>query len=80
MKEVYSIGEQEPWRLTRESGYRLALAVCSARAEIVSASIDTTCPPTYACVRIRIDEQKVLLFQSHFKDSLDAVEVATGQR
>lgn len=79
MKEVYSIGEQEPWRLTKDSGYRLAMAVCSTGAEIIAASIDTNCPPTHANVRVRIDEQKVLAFQNHFKDSLEAVEIATGQ-
>lgn len=80
MKETYSIGEQDPWRLTKESGYRLALAICKTGAEVISANVDTTCPPTHVCVRLRIEQSKVPVFIEHFQDSLDAVEVAMGQR
>lgn len=79
MKEIYSLGEQEPWRLTKDSAQRLLFAVCHTKSEIITASIDRTCPPTYACIRIRIDEDKVKEFLHHFGDSLDAVEVAMGQ-
>lgn len=80
MKETYSIGEQDPWRLTKESGYRLALAICKTGAEVISANVDTTCPPTHVCVRLRLEQSKVPVFIEHFQDSLDAVEVAMGQR
>lgn len=80
VKETYSIGEQDPWRLTKESGYRLALAICKTGAEVIAANVDTTCPPTHVCVRLRIEQSKVPVFIEHFQDSLDAVEVAMGQR
>ena len=76
---TYSIGEQDPFRLTKESGYRLALAICITGAEVISANVDTTCPPTHVCVRLRIEAGKVDAFQQHFQGSLDAVEVAMGQ-
>jgi len=80
IKETYSIGEQDPWRLTKESGYRLALAICKAGAEVIIANVDTTCPPTHVCVRLRIEQSKVPVFIEHFQGSLDAVDVAMGQR
>lgn len=78
-KEIYSIGEQDPWRLTKESGYRLVLAICKSGAEVISSNVDTTCPPTHVCVRLRIEHSKVQVFMEYFQDSLDAVEVVTGQ-
>lgn len=80
MKEVYSIGEHEPWRLTKESGYRLAVAVCKTGAEIIASGIDRTCPPTHATFRVKIEPALVPTFLEHFQDSLEPVEVAMGQR
>lgn len=78
MKEVYSLGEQEPWRLTKDSAHRLMLAVCKTGSDIISASIDATCPPTHVCVRLRIEQSKVSAFLEHFQDSLDPVEIVSG--
>ena len=79
VKEVYSIGEQEPFRLTKDSGYRLALAICMTGAEVISATVDTTCPPIHICVRVRIAYKDVDAFCEHFQNSIDPVEVAGGQ-
>ena len=78
MKDTYSIGEQDPWRLTKDSGYRLALAICKSGAEVISANVDRTCPPTHVCVRVRIEQANVRIFQEHFEDSLDVVEIGCG--
>ena len=78
IKNIYSIGEQEPWRLTRDSAYRLLLAIAKTNSEICAASVDTTCPPTHANIRIGIEEGKVTAFLEHFQDSIEPVEIAGG--
>src|SRR5687767_13380033 len=79
MKETYSIGEHEPWRLTKESGYRLAMAICQTNAEVICAHVDNYLPPTHECIRLKLDPSKVPVFRKHFKSPLDPVEVAMGQ-
>ena len=78
MKETYSIGEQKPWRLTRESGYRLALAICQSGAEVVSAAVDRTCPPTHVSVRLRVEKSNADLFFGCFREPVGIVETAGG--
>lgn len=79
-QKIYAIGEHNPWRLTKESAYRLVLAVCKSGAHVVAASVDTTCPPTHVCLRLQIEQSRVPVFIKHFEDSLDIAEVAMGQR
>jgi hypothetical protein len=79
MKNVYSIGEQEPFRLTQTSARCLLLAICMTNSEVVAASIDTTCPPTHVILRIRIDVTKLQEFKECFPD-IEPVEEAKGQQ
>jgi hypothetical protein len=78
MKKIYSIGEHDPWRLTKDSGYRLAKAIVETSAEVLVSHIDTCCPPTYACIRIRLETDKLKLFKETFKEPVQLIEPAGG--
>jgi hypothetical protein len=73
-----AIGEQYPWRVTKENGYRLARAVVETGATIVCAGVDRTCPPTYAVVRFRVPREKLREFRKIIAHKLERVEVSGG--
>lgn len=73
------IGDQHPWRLTKESGFKLAKAVVETGATIIASGIDTTCPPTYALVRFSIPRDKLPKFQELIGHPLERIEQASGQ-
>jgi len=78
-KQSYSIGEEEPWRLTKESGYNLILAICKTGAEITNSNLDSYLPGTYAMIRFKIEEDKEPEFKKYFPYSFRILEQVSGQ-
>ena len=74
-----AVGETSPWRLTKESGYRLALALVRTGASVTASWIDESLPRTHACLRILIRKEKTLEFSRIFKSSVSKAEEMKGQ-
>lgn len=75
---VCCLGERNPWRLTKDSGYRLAMAIVETRATVISAMKDTTCPPTHVNIRLEIPVGKQAEFERILGARLETVEQAGG--
>jgi hypothetical protein len=78
MIQSYSIGEADPWRLTKVSGYRLAEAIITTGAKVIYAGWDTTCPAGYASLRFQMDTAKIGEFKEVLGARVDVVEEAGG--
>jgi hypothetical protein len=78
MKSVYSIGENKPWRLTKESAHRLMVAIVSTESRIVASAIDTTCPPTCCIIRVEVPCGRTSAFAALFGEKLHLVEQIGG--
>ena len=78
MKKIYSIGEVDPWNLTKESGFRLLFAILNTKAEVISYYVDTTCPPIHVIIRLQIEESKKSEFIEYFKGQLYVVDEVMG--
>ncbi|MCK9435005.1 MAG: hypothetical protein M0R32_09355 [Candidatus Cloacimonetes bacterium] len=78
MKKIYSIGEETPWRLTKDSGYRLSKAIVETGAEVIASYVDVCSPPLHACIRIRLDEDKISAFKDIFEGPFELVMEAGG--
>jgi len=78
MKKIYSIGEETPWRLTKDSGYRLSKAIVETGAEVIASYVDVCSPPVHACIRIRLDEDKISAFKDIFEGPFEPVMAAGG--
>lgn len=74
------LGERNPWRLTKDSGYRLMLAIVETRAAVISAMRDTTCPPIHADIRVEIPVGKRAEFERILGTRLETVEQAGGSQ
>lgn len=79
MQDVFSIGESEPFKLGKEACQRLVLAICTTHAEVITASIDKTCPPTHGCFRVKLDVAQKENFEAIALLELEPVELASGQ-
>lgn len=78
MNPVYSIGENKPWRLTKDSAHRLMVALVSTESRIVASGIDTTCPPTHCIIRVEVPCGRTSAFTAIFGERLRNVEDAGG--
>lgn len=77
--KTFCIGEDEPFRLTNTSARRLLEAVCRTRSTIITATVDSTCPPTHVCVRVSVPDANAAQFRSIFQGRVVPVEEAGGQ-
>ena len=78
MNTVYSIGENKPWRLTKESAHRLMVALVSTESCIVASAIDTTFPPTHVLLRVGIPVGRLTAFTAIFGETLRKAEEGGG--
>lgn len=56
---IYSIGEDEPFKLTKESAFNLAKAIVKTNSTIIASGVDSTCPPTHIYMRVSIQPERV---------------------
>jgi len=75
---IYCLGEDEPFRLTKNSGYNLMKAICVTEAKIIHASVDMGCPFLYVCIRIELPQDKRDMFEELLGRNLDEIEMIKG--
>lgn len=79
MRVTYSIGENKPWRLTKDSALALLKALCMSDGSITNLTVDTTCPPTHCMVRVQVDSAKKDRFLAFMCYEAGITEDAGGQ-
>lgn len=77
--KIYSLGENKPFRLTKENGYKLALAITSTGARVIVSGIDTTCPPLHIYMRLELTTENAIKFEGIIGQALELPEEASGQ-
>lgn len=75
-KQTYAIGEQEPWRFTKASAYRLLMAISKSDATLVTTQIDLVLG--LASIRVSIADDKLAIFKETFGDAVVPLEAAGG--
>ena len=76
---TYSIGENKPWRLTRDSAFALMRGVCESGGAITGFVTGTACPPTYCLVRVQVDSTKADKFLAFMGGAAEVAEICGGQ-
>lgn len=75
----YYIGENQPWRLTKESGFRFALALASTQSTVIASDIDRLLPKRYASFRFSIPPGSRTEFERILGCPVVRIPEATGQ-
>jgi len=78
-RTTFTIGEQFPWRLTKESGYKLGAALIYSNGSILYSGIDRTCPPIHVVMKISVPSEKLRIFRETLGHKLERAEEITGQ-
>lgn len=78
MKKAYDIGEHEPWRVSKDSAKNLVMAIIHTNANVIAASVDSTCPPTHANIRVEMHPALRSLFEEHLGRKIHPVETIKG--
>jgi len=76
---TYCIGENDPFRVTKDSGQKLLLAIASTGAAVIAMTLDSSCPPGHICARFAMTEEQAKLFERQSGISLEIAESAGGQ-
>lgn len=75
---IISIGETNPFKLTKDDCQDLLNAICATNSKVITANIDKSCPPIHACLRIDVPDINITNFKRHF-NKFEELESAGGQ-
>lgn len=79
MSNIYTLGENEPFKISKESSFKLVSALINTNSTLIYAGIDSTCPKTHGIFRIRVENDKLKEFEAILSRKLDELDIIEGQ-
>lgn len=72
------IGENDTWRLAKDSAHRMVLAMAITRATVIASGVDSSCPKWHASFRFSVPRENFAEFKLLMGCKVEPISEAGG--